>query len=64
MCFIRHSAISPTGFRVTPTALAPDLRRNNRLTAVANMHMLDRNNLTAAATSTLQGKEASLIGDR
>jgi hypothetical protein len=47
-----------------PTTLAPDLCRNNRLTTVSNMHMLDRNNLTAAGTSTLQGKEAGLIGDR
>jgi hypothetical protein len=47
-----------------PTTLAPDLRRNNRLATVTDMHMLNRNNLTAAGTSTLQGKEASLIGDR
>jgi hypothetical protein len=47
-----------------PTTLAPDLRRNNRLATVTDMHMLDRNNLTAAATSTLQGKEAGLIGHR
>ena len=45
-----------------PTTLTPDLGRNNRLATVTDMDMLDRNNLTAAGTSTLQGQEASLLG--
>ena len=57
-------AIPPPDSVSPPTTLAPDLGRNNRLTTVTDMHMLDRNYLAAAGTSPLQGKEASLIGDR
>ena len=57
-------AISPPVSVSPPTTLAPDLCRNNRLATVTDMHMLDRNDLAAAGTSPLQGKEASLIGDR
>jgi hypothetical protein len=47
-----------------PTTLAPDLCRNNRLTTVTDMHMLDRNDLAAAGSSALQGKEAGLVSQR
>jgi hypothetical protein len=47
-----------------PTTLAPDLCRNDCLATVADMHMLDRNYLTAPGSGALQSKETSLIGHR
>ena len=49
MGFICHFRHLPRGVSLSsPTTLRPDLRRNDRLTTVADMHMLDRNDLTSS----------------
>jgi hypothetical protein len=57
-------AIPPPDLVSAPTTLTPDLGRNDRLTTVTNMHMLDRNDLAAAGSSPLQGKETGLVSQR
>ena len=65
MGFICHFRHLPRDVSLSsPTTLSPDLRRNNRLTTVADMHVLDRNDLTATGSSSLQGKQGRLVRRR
>ena len=62
MEFIRHFRDLPLIFRVSaPRPLTTKLRRDDRLSTVSDMHVLDRNDLLAAGADTLQGEQARLI---
>ena len=65
MGFICHFRHLPRGASLSsPTTLSPDLRRDDRLTTVADMHVLDRNDLTSSGSHALQGKQGRLVRRR
>ena len=65
MGFIRHFRGLPLMTSGSPPSpLTTKLRRDDRLSTVSDMHVLDRNDLLAAGADTLQREQARLIRRR